>query len=274
MTELALCAEIDPLNFTSKVCANVTVLQNLLTNQDNTWLIQYCANHSSPGVSPGGGGGQGGDRLTGFIPAEQCQYSSWVISPPDIALLALCWERDKASFVSSICTNAGLLFILSREPSSSWVSSMCNIYTNYTTANNSTTTGSGYCLAKRVAEKFNWSCSAYLATACQPCATQNMVLQTIVHCWVENIRPRVVDMLTSPVATVLDQAVSTTVVILLILEEVQSTSWHITETISSSVLKSIIEYLNRENDAEKKRVLLQCFGVGTVPQKFKRNVQT
>ncbi|XP_042343571.1 uncharacterized protein LOC121943996 [Plectropomus leopardus] len=40
MTEVALCAEIDPLNFISKVCANDTVLQNLLANQDNTWSRQ------------------------------------------------------------------------------------------------------------------------------------------------------------------------------------------------------------------------------------------
>ncbi|XP_070762114.1 stereocilin [Enoplosus armatus] len=265
MTELALCAEIDPLNFTSKVCANDTVLQNLLANQDNTWLVQHCANHSNPGVSPGGGGGEGGG-LTGFNPTEQCQYSSWSISLPDAALLTLCWEHDQTNFVSSICPNAGLLFLLSREPSSTWVGSMCNTYTNYTTTttttnSNSTTADPNFCLARNLVKRFNWTCSADLNSACQPGASQNMALQMMVRCWVESLSSRVEDLLTTPVATLLEQAVSTTVVILLALEEVQNTSLHVTENIRLSVLASVVRYLERENNFDKKRVLLQCFGV-------------
>nr|XP_046254951.1 stereocilin [Scatophagus argus] len=263
MTELALCAEIDRLNFTSKVCANDTVLQNLLANQDNTWLIQHCANHSNPGITPGGSGGQDGG-LTGFHPAEQCQYSSWILSLPDAALLTLCWERDQANFVSSICPNAGLLFLLSHEPSSAWVASMCNTYTNYTTVtsttNNSTSAESNFCLAKSLLRQFNWTCSADLTSACQPGASQNMALQMMVRCWVESMESRVKNLLTPPVATVLDQAVSTTVVILLALEEVQNTSLHVTENIRGHVLASIVRYLERESNFDKKRVLLQCFG--------------
>ncbi len=262
MTELALCAEIDPLNFTSKVCTNDTVLQNLLANQDNTWLIQHCANHSDPAVSPGGDGGQGGG-LTGFNPAEQCQYSSWSISLPDAALLTLCWEHDQTSFVSSVCPNAALLFLLSREPSSVWVGSMCNTYTNYTTTTNSSTTEEPtFCLARNLVRRFNWTCSADLTSACQPGASLNMVLQMMVHCWVESLRSRVEDLLTPRVATVLEQAVSTSVVILLALEEVQNTSLHVTENIRLSVLASVVRYLEREKNFDKKRVLLQCFGVG------------
>ncbi|XP_073319943.1 uncharacterized protein strc1 [Pagrus major] len=262
MTELALCAEIDPLNFTSKVCANDTVLQNLLANQDNTWLIQHCANYSDPGVSPGGDGGEGGD-LTGFDPAEQCQYSSWSISVPDAALLTLCWENDQTNFVSSVCPNAGLLFLLSREPSSMWVGSMCTTYTNYTTTinNNSTTADPDVCLARNLVKRFNWSCSADLTPACQPGASQNMALQMMVRCWVESLRSRVENLLTPPVTTVLEQTVSTAVVILLALEEVQNTSLHVTENIRLSVLTSVVQYLERETNFDKKKVLLQCFGV-------------
>lgn len=258
MTELAYCAEIDPLNFTSKVCANETVLKNLLANQDNTWLIQHCANHSDPGVSPGEDEGP-----TGFNPADQCQYPSWSITLPDAGLLALCWEHDQSNFVSSICPNAGLLFLLSHEPSSVWVVSMCKTYTNYTTnTNSSTNTGEpNFCLARNLVRRFNWTCSADLTSACQPGANQNMVLQKIVHCWVENLKSRVEDLLTPPVATVLKQAVSTTVVILLALEEVQNTSLHVTENIRLSVLESVVQYLEREKNFDKKRVLLQCFGV-------------
>ncbi|KAL7406469.1 hypothetical protein ABVT39_019936 [Epinephelus coioides] len=258
MTELALCAEIDPHNFTSKVCANETVLQNLLANQDNTWLIQHCANHSNQRVTPSGGGEQG-ESPPGFNPAEQCQYSSWSISLPDAALLTLCWEHDQISFVSSICPDAGLLFLLSQEPSSLWVSSMCTTYTNYTT-NSSTTAEPNLCLAKSLVRQFNWTCSADFTSACQPGASQNMALQMMVRCWVESLRSRVEDLMTPPVVTVLEQAVSNTVVILLALEEVHNTSLHVTENIRLSVLTSVVRYLERVNNFDKKRVLLQCFG--------------
>ncbi|XP_070688083.1 stereocilin [Pempheris klunzingeri] len=263
MTELALCAEIDPLNFTSKVCTNDIVLQNLLANQDNTWLLQHCANYSNPEVSPDEDEGQA-EGPTGFSSAEQCQYSSWSISLPDAALLALCWEHDQTNFVSSICPNAGLLFMLSREPSSTWVGSMCTTYTNYTTTttnNNSTTAEPNYCLARSLVNRFNWTCSADLNSACQPGASQNMALQTMVRCWVESLRSRVEDLMTPPVATMLEQAVSTTLVFLLALEEAQNTSLHVTENIRLAVLASVVRYLERENNFDKKRVLLQCFGV-------------
>lgn len=265
MTELALCAEVDPLNFTSRVCANDAVLQNLLANQDNAWLIQHCANHSNPGVSPGGGGGGQGGGLTGFNSTEQCQYSSWSISLPVTALLTLCWENDQASFVSSVCPNAGLLFRLSQESSSMWVVSMCHTYTNFTTtSNNSTTAESSFCLTRNLVRQFNWTCSADLTSACRPGASQNTALQMMVRCWVESQGSRVEDLLNPPVATVLEQAVSTTVVILLALEEVQNTSLHVTENIGPSVLGTVARYLKRENNFDKKKILLQCFGVGSL----------
>ncbi|KAF3832709.1 hypothetical protein F7725_026374 [Dissostichus mawsoni] len=255
MTVLALCAEIDKLNFTSKVCTNATILQNLLANQDNTWLIQHCANHSVTGIAPG-------TVLPGFNLAEQCLYASWSTSLPDAALLTLCWEQDQTSFVSSICPNAGLLFLLSREPSSVWVGRMCITYTNYTTPknNSSTTAPPTFCLAKSLVSQFNWSCSADFTSACQPGASQNMALQIMLRCWVESLRYRVEGLMTPPVATVLEQAVSTAVVILLALEEVQNTSLYVNKNIRLSVLTSVGHYLERETNFDKKRVLLQCFG--------------
>ncbi|XP_061590898.1 stereocilin [Cololabis saira] len=251
MTELALCAELDPLNFTSIVCSHDTIIQNLLANQDNVWLTQHCANHS--GISPDAGGGHDGDG-TVVDPAEQCHYSSWSISPPDVALLTLCWEHDQANFVSSICPNSGLLLVLSREPSSAWVSSMCTTYTN------STTPGPVSCVSKNVMEQFGWICPTYFASACKPCATQNMVLQMIARCWVENLRSRAEDMLTAPVAAMLDRAVSTTVLVVLTVEDVQGSLWHVKDTVRQSVLKSVVDFFEREKNPEPKRVLLQCFG--------------
>nr|XP_057933845.1 stereocilin [Doryrhamphus excisus] len=257
MTDLALCAEKDPINFTAKVCSNTTVLQNLMTNPDNTWLINYCANHSKLGVTPDGndGGGEG----TGFDPAEQCRYSTWSIVLPDVALLTLCWENDQSNFVSSICSNPGLLFLLALEPWGTWVGTMCATYANYTAAKNQTTE-ENFCLAKHLMSQFNWTCSVDFAPACQPGASQDLVMHVMMRCWADGLRSRVGNLVTSSVATVLEQAVSTTVVVLLAIEEIQNTSLHVARNVRTTVLDSVVRYLKRETNFNKKRILLQCFG--------------
>lgn len=265
MTEAALCAEIDPLNFTSKVCTDETVLQNLLANQDNDWLIQHCANHTRTGVSPAPGGDAGpGDGLSGISPARLCRYSSWAASPPNVSLLTLCWEHDQARFVSAVCTNTILLVMFSKELSSKWVSSMCNTYTNYTTVTVPTTTTSenpDYCLASHLVRQLNLNCSADFTIACGPGANQNMVLRMVVLCWMESLKPRVGELLTPPVSAVLEQAVTTTVVFSLAIEEYQNNSKVITNNIRLIVLETVADFMEKEKNFDKKRVLLQCFGV-------------
>ncbi|CAB1339535.1 unnamed protein product, partial [Coregonus sp. 'balchen'] len=260
MTDLALCAELDSLNFTQKVCANTTVLQNLLANLDNTWLLAYCANHTGTG---GGGGQEGG--LMGFKPVEQCQYPSWAVTLPDAALLALCWDYDQANFVSSICTNTGLLSLFTKEPSSLWVGTLCATFTNYTKVNsqgktNSTSTDSQPCLVRDIVRRLNWTCTADFSPACQPGSSQSQALQLLLRCGVEVLQPRLEGLLTTHMASVVDQATSVTVVLLVAMEESQITSLRVTDNIRFSVLESVGLYLERETNFDNKRVLLQCFG--------------
>ncbi|XP_021165239.2 stereocilin [Fundulus heteroclitus] len=260
MTELALCAEIDPQNFTTKVCANKTVLNNLMANQDNAWLTQHCANHTSPVSPPVGGGGQ-----TEFKVAERCLYSSWISAVPNATLLAQCWENDQANFVSSICPNAGLLFLLSRKSSTAWVSSMCTAYANYTSSNNNnssttTTAKPSVCASQTLLKQFGLMCPHYCVPDCQPCPSQNMVLQMMVRCWVESLSSRMEGLLTTPVTEGLNRAVATTVVILLLVEDSMGPIWQVNNTIRQSVLMSVVDYLKREVNQDNKRVLLQCFG--------------
>ncbi|PWA18871.1 hypothetical protein CCH79_00005065 [Gambusia affinis] len=249
MTDLALCAEIDPQNFTSKVCANSTVLQNLLANQDNAWLTRYCGNYS---VIPTAGGTAVGQTIRpGFNAAEQCLYSSWITSLPNVTLLAQCWEEDQANFISAICSNAGVLLFLSREPSTAWVSRMCTTYTNYTT------TGLDDCASDALIKQFSLLCPDYF---CQPCASQNTVLKMMVHCWVESMNSRMEGLLTTPVTEVLNRVVAATVVILLAVEDSMGPIWKVNTTIRQSALTSVVDYLQREINQDRKRVLLQCFG--------------
>nr|XP_061811298.1 stereocilin-like [Nerophis lumbriciformis] len=253
MTELALCSERDTKNFTSKVCSNETILQNLMLNQDNTWLIKYCANHSNEGKD----GEDGGDG-SGFIPAEHCQYSTWSISLPDAVLLTLCWQHDQFNFVLSICSNPALLYLLTQEPSNIWVSTMCSTYVNHTTTTNKTS--EKLCLAKQIVKHFNWTCPVDFSAVCQPGASQDLVMYLIIRCWAQSLRSRVAHLVTPAIASVLEQAVSTSVVVLLAMEEIQNTSLYVTKNIRITVLDSVVRYLERENNFNKKRVLLQCFG--------------
>ncbi|CAL8246780.1 unnamed protein product [Lota lota] len=254
MTDLALCAELDPFNFTTRVCSNGDVLQNLLANLDNTWLLKHCTNGSHPGGPVGGSTGPtGGNGLLGFKPSEQCQYVSWGLALPDGPLLALCWDYDQANFASSVCPDVSLLARLAQDASSVWVSQLCSGYTNHSTNVN----GSGQsqpCLAQELVKRFNWSCSADLAPVCRPEAGVTASLQAVLHCWVESLAQRLQGL------SSLSQAASVSVVMLVGLEESQLTSLRVTENIRLSVLKSISLYLERETNFDNKRVLLQCFG--------------
>uniref|UniRef100_A0A3B3T1U9 Stereocilin 1 n=1 Tax=Paramormyrops kingsleyae TaxID=1676925 RepID=A0A3B3T1U9_9TELE len=252
MTDLALCAELDSQNFTQRVCANATVLRNLLANLDNTWLLQHCSNHSG-GNSPAGAG----EDLLGFRPAEQCQYHSWTVALPDAALLALCWDYDQANFVSTICSDALLLSQLSQEPYSVWVATICPTYTNNTHGNS---TASSSCLARDFVKRLNWSCSTDFTAACRPGAAQTLGLQLVLRCSVEALQPQLKKLLTGEVSSLVAQATTQLVLLLLALEERQMTSLHVTENIRLSVLQSVVRYLDREMDFNNKRVLLQCFG--------------
>ncbi|XP_031413712.1 stereocilin isoform X2 [Clupea harengus] len=277
MTDLALCADKDTENFTQKVCLDRVVLRNLLANLDNTWLLPHCANHS--------------DIDGGIDPAQHCQYRSWVVALPDSFLLAFCWDYDQANFVSSVCTNPSVLSLLRQESSSVWVGTLCAPYTPSPGGNTATSTSSAPpssttssppttssssppttssssppntppypCPIREVVRKLNWSCSADFNAVCHPGASELQALQMLVRCGMEVLQPRVDSLLTQNVASVLGQASSLSVVLLVALEESKLTSIRVMENIRLSVLESVQRYMEKESNFDNKRILLQCFG--------------
>lgn len=258
MADLALCADLDTKNFTHNVCANVTVLQNLMANLDNTWLLEQCSNLTGSGT---GGGAGNGSSLMGFQPSEQCQYRSWVLTLPDPALLALCWDYDQANFVSSVCTDSSVLAQITQEASSFWVGTLCATYTGQTIKGGNSTQPQS-CLIKELVDRLNWSCSADFSSVCQPGASQTQGLQILLRCGIEILQPRFENMITTKMASLVNQATSLWVVVLLTLEESQMTTLRVTENIRLSVLETMIVYMENETNFDNKRVLLQCFGVG------------
>ncbi|XP_063046018.1 stereocilin [Engraulis encrasicolus] len=262
MTDLALCADKDAENFTKMVCMNQVVLQNLLANLDNTWLLQHCANDSA-----------GIEGLEGIDPAQHCHYGSWGTALPDPFLLAFCWDYDQANFVGSICTNVAILSLLRQESSSAWVGTLCATYSgggtgngNGGTATTTTTTTSSYasppkrpCPVREVVQRLNWTCSADFAVVCRPAASERQALQMLVRCGLEVLQSRIDPLLTQTGASVLGQASSLTVVLLVALEESKMTGLRVTDNILLSVLEGINRYTETEKNFQNKRVLLQCF---------------
>lgn len=264
MTDLALCADLDTENFVQNVCRNTTVLQSLLANLDNTWLLEQCSNLT----------GSGKENLMGFKPSEQCQYSNWTATLPDPALLALCWDYDQANFISSICVKPAMLSRIIQDPSNLWVSALCATCSNYTrltqfnTTNssnlsNTNTTKLPACLVKEMIIRLNWSCSVDLNTICQPDVPMFEAFQAFLRCGLEVLLPRVEKMKNTNVASMVTQATNLWVILLLVLEENGVVTLSVTDYIGQSVLDSVSAFLERETNFSKKQVLLQCFAVSS-----------
>lgn len=263
MTDLALCADLDTANFVRNVCANTTVLQNLLANLDNTWLLEQCSNLT----------GSGTENLMGFKPSEQCLYANWTVTLPGAALLVLCWDYDQANFISSICVKPSVLSHIVRDPSNVWVSALCATFSNYTRVNqsknttnsssssNTNTTEIHPCLVKELIVRLNWSCSIDLNAVCQTHIPQLQVFQAFLRCGVEVLLPRMETVMTSEVSTMVRQATSLWVILLLVLEENGMTTPRVTDNIGQSILDSVSAFLEKETSFGKKQVVLQCFAV-------------
>ncbi|XP_069046656.1 stereocilin isoform X3 [Lepisosteus oculatus] len=248
MTDVAVCADYDKANFTQWVCANETLLQNLLANLDNTWLVEFCANLSGSG------------SVSKLKPAERCLYESWAVELPDSSLLALCWDLDHAKFVSLVCKNSFLLSLLTQEPSSFWVGTLCatyNIYSNQSSGNN---TEPKPCFVRDLVRQLNWSCSVDFTAVCQQSSSQLRGLQHFLQCGIEAIGLKTNSLITEQVSTAFAQAANQVVILLVVLEDNRLISFHASANIHLSVLESVRAYLEYEKNFENKRVLLQCFG--------------
>ncbi|TRZ00957.1 hypothetical protein DNTS_009708 [Danionella cerebrum] len=259
MTELALCADLDVVNFTRNVCANATILHNLLANLDNTWLLQQCSNLTSS--LSGSGQGNGGSFM-GFNTSKQCQYSSWALMPPNPAVLALCWDYDHGNFISLVCSDAFLLRVITQDTSNLWVGTLCatNTTSYNSSVNGSNTTSAAPCLVRELADKLNWTCSIDFNIVCQPGVSQSQGLRILLRCGIDMVLPRLQSLMTTQMTEVVGEATSLLVVLLLALEENQMTSLRVMENIRLSVLDSVLVYMDNETNFDNKRVLLQCFG--------------
>ncbi|MBN3288794.1 STRC protein, partial [Polyodon spathula] len=248
VTDIAVCSEFDAGNFTRAVCTNKTFLLQLIKNLDNTWLLQFCANHSSSGYT------------MNFSPQVICRYESWAVQIPDPTLVAVCWDYDQGNFVMLVCKNELQLSTMSQDPTNSWVRSLCSSYNEFT---NHTSNNASYpqgCIVRDIIRQLNWSCSIDYSAVCQQDSFQLKNLHHIVQCGMQSVGLNVNSVVVEQVSSAFRKAVNSIVALLVTLEESKLVSLQITENIRLSVLKSVMDYLKHEESFTNKRELLQCFG--------------
>eukprot|EP00061_Rhincodon_typus_P019060 g48503.t1 len=99
---ISLCWRSDQTNFNKSVCNDVIVLNELMLDPGNTWLLSACSAENS------------------------CNYEEWLdtlsVAP---AVVVLCKETDQAAFNCMVCTNPSLLEILLNNSENSWLNDFC-----------------------------------------------------------------------------------------------------------------------------------------------------
>ncbi|MGH0177077.1 UNVERIFIED_CONTAM: hypothetical protein FKN15_074598 [Acipenser sinensis] len=248
MTDIAVCSEFDTVNFTRAVCTNKTFLLQLIKNLDNTWLLQFCANHSSSGYT------------MNFNPQVICHYETWAVQIPDPTLVAVCWGYDQGNFVMLVCKNKLQLSTMSQDPTNNWVRSLCSSYNEITNHTDNNASYPQACIVRDIIRQLNWSCSIDYSAVCQQDSFQLKSLHHLIQCGMESFGLGVNSVLVEQVSSALRKAANNIVALLVTLEESKLVSLQVTENIRLSVLKSVMDYLKHEESFTNKRELLQCFG--------------
>uniref|UniRef100_H3ART2 CTD small phosphatase like 2 n=1 Tax=Latimeria chalumnae TaxID=7897 RepID=H3ART2_LATCH len=115
-TMVELCAEQDSDNFGNIVCSNFTVLWELMKNQNNSWVADFCTNFSNPF-----------DYSVSYHDNNNdCNYSTWNEEMVDPFAVGICWEHDQVNFKKIVCTDKQLLEKLLQVTVNSWLKFSCN----------------------------------------------------------------------------------------------------------------------------------------------------
>ncbi|KAJ1179177.1 hypothetical protein NDU88_004413 [Pleurodeles waltl] len=112
---VAYCWLYDEVKFSSYLCMNSDVLQELRQDPDNQWL--------EPSCSP--------SDASSLPIAAMCDYTQWDLTVIEISQVSFCANNDGGQFAATICGNQVILDQLLANPSISWVVEFCvNISTN------------------------------------------------------------------------------------------------------------------------------------------------
>ncbi|XP_069480298.1 stereocilin [Ambystoma mexicanum] len=116
---VSFCAQFDKANFTKVICANLTAVNILARNANNSWIYDYCLKSSA--------------GLSNSYLAQVCNYGDWTmkaaasVSAVSVAypLLLACRANDEWNFADTVCNDARLLEGLIRDPKNDWLLDFC-----------------------------------------------------------------------------------------------------------------------------------------------------
>ncbi|XP_069766410.1 uncharacterized protein strc1 isoform X2 [Narcine bancroftii] len=113
-TVVALCFNNDGQQFNARVCQDPAILQQLLQDQNNLWLVDLCGLPSF-------------EEVNGSVPSAACRYIEWAEVTVDPYLVDFCWTHDQTNFSRLVCRDQAMVSKLLLYPENAWLLSACHV---------------------------------------------------------------------------------------------------------------------------------------------------
>ncbi|KAM8972334.1 uncharacterized protein RCH25_017987 [Pelodytes ibericus] len=278
-----LCWVSDQFNFSSQVCADSSLIDQLLQDPKNTWLRLVCEvknedpvkglvgvvcrygqwqaleiipplvialcktynrdNYPSSGMCKNSSG-------IWWDQAAVCDYANWKTSTTAIDKTAMCWAMDRANFTDQVCAQPDLLYKLSNDPPTAWVSQICSI--------SSFPTEPAACLSEEDKKQLAWQCSANLSIVCPGEGLTILNVLPLSLCFLQNSG---LSLDIPSITSLYTKNVDLSITFLLLLEEMGMLAMSGSEMLKASALQHVLHLLAQNHfPADQKTDILQTFG--------------
>ncbi|GCC18087.1 hypothetical protein chiPu_0017793, partial [Chiloscyllium punctatum] len=239
LAAVEFCSQYDLYNFVQAACHNSTRLWGLLINISSTWLPSYCSYVEADGINP----------------AAMCIYSFWTEQKVDPTTVALCFDYDQSNFNKYVCQDPNVLHALTSDPENTWVEADCMEINNSTNAMEIK-----ICPMEDLISQLQWTCTL---NASQLCTYEQFRLGDIpplIMCGLENIGLIQHNTLSEDLSVSLMNAINKIIMVLMALEDDRIVFLQVVQNAKRSVLHTVLNYLQNENNYRIKKELLHCFG--------------
>ncbi|XP_072258634.1 stereocilin-like [Pyxicephalus adspersus] len=249
------CFQWDTQNFT-QYCSNSSFNKLLDEMKNLSWVKSYCGNSSL--LSDGLNHCASMNWIQSFCNGTlgpwwsqnyNCEYGNWENNPPNSDNVLLCWVVDRDNFTAHVCAQANLLSNMANDSATSWVVNFCS--------SSNTTNESTACLSDDDKKKLQWNCTADLSSVCPREGLTLSSFLPLSACYLQSTG-------VTPAANITEhyvQAVDTTVILLLLLEEMQILSLSGSDMIRAKVWNSAMDFFSQKGwYSEQRRELVLKFG--------------
>ncbi|XP_067874465.1 stereocilin [Heterodontus francisci] len=239
LATVEFCSQHDPDNFVQAACDNSTRLWGLLINKSSTWLSGYCSYVEADGINP----------------TTMCIYNFWKEQRVDSTTVALCFDYDQSNFNKYVCQDPGVLHALTSDPENSWVEADCMSISNATNS-----TEIKVCPVQDLISQLQWTCSLGASEICPHKQFRLGDIPPLIICGLENIGLVLHSTAVEDLTTGLTEAINKIIMVILALEDDRISLLQVIHNARSSVLHTVVNYLQYKNSYRIKKELLQCFG--------------